>query len=373
MTGENLIASADLVLRGGVCLLLLLLAAMMVRDHGRAPAARLGAFFALGAAAYALCSSASFHAQMGVWAVPIMALATGNNLIFWLFARSLFDDDFHPRAWQAGLWLAIVALGLVEALTLQPSHPMLSALAQLTLTLTALAFAILATAQTLNSWPADLVEPRRRLRLFIVAASSAYIVLNTLANLLGLGRGAPHAASLLQAIGLAVIAGGAAWSLLQVAGGAALFPQPAETAPDEAPQPEPADPALVALIDRAMGYDRVYRQDGLTIGALAQRLGLPEYRLRRLINQGLGERNFNAFLNRYRIADACAALADPDQAEVPVLTIALDAGFSSLGPFNRAFKAETGLTPSEYRRAALAEAGVGTVISISAGRISNSA
>ena len=58
-------------------------------------------------------------------------------------------------------------------------------------------------------------------------------------------------------------------------------------------------------------------------------------------------------MNHYRIAEAKAALADPDQADVPVLTIALDAGFSSLGPFNRAFKAETGLTPSEYRRLAL--------------------
>jgi AraC-like DNA-binding protein len=36
---------------------------------------------------------------------------------------------------------------------------------------------------------------------------------------------------------------------------------------------------------------------------------------------------------------------------VPILTIALDAGFGSIGPFNRAFKAHTGLTPSEYRRA----------------------
>jgi AraC-like DNA-binding protein len=35
---------------------------------------------------------------------------------------------------------------------------------------------------------------------------------------------------------------------------------------------------------------------------------------------------------------------------VPILTIALDAGFNSLGPFNRAFKAETGMTPSEFRR-----------------------
>ena len=37
---------------------------------------------------------------------------------------------------------------------------------------------------------------------------------------------------------------------------------------------------------------------------------------------------------------------------IPVLTIALDSGFQSLGPFNRAFKADTGMTPTEYRKAA---------------------
>jgi AraC-like DNA-binding protein len=42
------------------------------------------------------------------------------------------------------------------------------------------------------------------------------------------------------------------------------------------------------------------------------------------------------------------------QRDVPVLTIALDAGFQSIGPFNRAFKADTGLTPTEFRRDALA-------------------
>jgi len=72
--------------------------------------------------------------------------------------------------------------------------------------------------------------------------------------------------------------------------------------------------------------------------------------LRRLINQRLGYRNFNVFLNEHRIAEAKAALADPRQAEVPVITIAMDAGFQSLGPFNRAFKATTGVTPSEYRK-----------------------
>ncbi|WP_144007038.1 helix-turn-helix domain-containing protein, partial [Pelomonas sp. KK5] len=108
-----------------------------------------------------------------------------------------------------------------------------------------------------------------------------------------------------------------------------------------------------AALRTLMTVDHVHREPGLTIAALAARMGLPEHRLRRLINQGLGQRNFNAFLNGYRLADARRWLADPAQADAPILTIAMDAGFQSLGPFNRAFKAETGMTPSEYRRQAL--------------------
>jgi AraC-like DNA-binding protein len=111
----------------------------------------------------------------------------------------------------------------------------------------------------------------------------------------------------------------------------------------------PGDAQLIRSLQELMTTDRVYRREGLTIGTLALKLGVPEYKTRRLINQSLGYRNFNAFLNKHRIDEAKTALADPAQAEVSVLTIALDAGFQSLGPFNRAFKAETGLTPTEYR------------------------
>ena len=107
-----------------------------------------------------------------------------------------------------------------------------------------------------------------------------------------------------------------------------------------------------------MRIDRAYRQEGLTIGKLAERLGTPEYRLRRLINAGLGQRNFNVYLNSSRIAEAKAALADRGQDAVPILTIVLDAGFNSLGPFNRAFRAETGRTPTDFRRVS-ADSGIG--------------
>jgi AraC-like DNA-binding protein len=114
-------------------------------------------------------------------------------------------------------------------------------------------------------------------------------------------------------------------------------------------------PVLLRRLDRLMTVERIYRQEGLTIAMLAARLDLPEHRLRQVINEGLGHRNFNVFLNRYRIDEAKAALSDLSQRDVPVLTIAMDAGFQSIGPFNRAFKADTGLTPTEFRRDALAE------------------
>jgi AraC-like DNA-binding protein len=89
-----------------------------------------------------------------------------------------------------------------------------------------------------------------------------------------------------------------------------------------------ADQKLVDTLMRLMADERIYRHDNITIGTLAAKLGIPEYRLRRLINQRLGYRNFNVFLNNHRIEEVKAALADPSQAEVPVITIAMDAASS---------------------------------------------
>jgi len=49
-----------------------------------------------------------------------------------------------------------------------------------------------------------------------------------------------------------------------------------------------------------MQEDRTYRDEGLSVSSLALKLKLPEHRLRRLINQQLGHRNFNAFVNQWR-------------------------------------------------------------------------
>jgi AraC-like DNA-binding protein len=354
----DLVTALDLALRGGVCTLLLLIAAQLIRSHGAATAARLGALFALGAAAHTVVSTAGFRPQLGLWAPILVALANGANLVFWLFARALFDDGFRLKPWHAAAGLALMAVSLVECTILAPRGSPLAAPVDAALTLSALGLAILAAAQTVASWRDDLIEQRRRLRVFIVGGSALYMAATAVSNLAsGVHRPDSALASLASALGLAAIAGAVAWSMLRVGDTGQVFddaPAAARPAPASGPADlglTPADQALVAALEQAMTVDRLYRRESLTIGALAEIQGLPEYRLRRLINQGLGHRNFNSFLNRYRLDDTLRALADPGQAGVPILTIALDAGFNSLGPFNRAFKAATGLTPSEYRRA----------------------
>ena len=358
MTASGDVFALDIALRGASAVLLLLLAGLLARDHGRSWAARLGALFALGVAAFAAASADGFRPGGSWWQAALAAVSASNNLVFWLFARALFDDDFKPRLWQTAPWAAIAAATFACALWLRPAHSPLVSPIDTGLALSALAFAGLAVLQTFASWRADLIAPRRRLRVLVVGVTAGYVAIIALANLSGVRDQAPEAASLAEAIGLLIITAYVAWSFLGVAGGEALF---AMSEPQKAPAPKPeldlADRKVLAAIERAMTVDRAYRQDGLTIGALAAMNKIPEHRLRRLINQGLGRRNFNQFLNRYRIADARAGLADPGQAEVPILTIALDAGFSSLGPFNRTFKLETGLTPSAFRKAALAQSG----------------
>ena len=205
------------------------------------------------------------------------------------------------------------------------------------------------------------------MRLAVLIGTSAYIAIIAFLNLSPpQPELASHAsmASVARAFGLCALVSLAAWNLLQAAGApegaktlsaaAGIFGEAPATL-SEAEHKPVIKPALLRRLERLMAVDRAYRREGLTIGSLSAELGVPEYRLRQLINEGLGHRNFNAFLNRYRIEEAKAALADPEQREVPVLTIAMDAGFQSLGPFNRAFKAATDLTPTEFRRFAMAK------------------
>lgn len=122
------------------------------------------------------------------------------------------------------------------------------------------------------------------------------------------------------------------------------FPMPAVASVDTAPERDWATLGQEwAANTRA---ERWHTDSELSLALLARRLGTNTGYLSRALNEGLGV-NFSTFVNRLRcesVAEALRAGRGDD-----LLDLALEAGFSSKASFNRAFRAEYGCTPSEYR------------------------
>lgn len=191
----------------------------------------------------------------------------------------------------------------------------------------------------------DLMEQRRRFRRGFVAAMTVLGVTISVIEL-GLVADPPEWVFLAQIMSINMLAAAfIAWAFTLKSD---LWPpRRAVTANVNVPRFD----AVLGRLKTAMAAG-AWQEEGLTIGALAEQIDVPEHRLRAAINQGMGYRNFSSFINRHRIDAAQTALKDPEQSEKTILQIAYESGFGSLGPFNRAFRAQTGTNPRDFRRAA---------------------
>lgn len=106
---------------------------------------------------------------------------------------------------------------------------------------------------------------------------------------------------------------------------------------------------LSKALSREMIENHAYLESQLRIPQLAKRLGVTQHMLREHINHELGFRNFSDFVNFYRIEAVKRACEEDENRHKSILEIALDHGFNSLTPFNKAFKSQVGVTPSEFR------------------------
>ena len=344
-----MITQIDIVVRlvtcGATLLVLVLLLTGEVRRGLKLPLAGL----LVGSIGYLLNSSSLI--VYGTPAQPWTDLASIFTPYFtWLFALRLFERE-PPRAVVWGAAVVLFGSWVYGHFLAPGTSPSFYVIHVLGLALVADLFRI-----ALAGRADDLVEQRRTFRLWLpllVAAQAGGILAYEL--LTGRGSGA-HDPRIQLVNALLILA------LTLFAGKALLRTEPellvrsAESAlPDEpALTLSPSEAVLRDKLDAAMA-DRFYRTPGLTIAGLADHLGTPEHRLRALINQRLGYRNFSAFLNRYRIGEAREILADRARVDLPVLTIAMDLGYNSLPTFNRAFRSETGQTPTDFRRAAIGQ------------------
>ncbi|NLR73804.1 helix-turn-helix domain-containing protein [Leeia aquatica] len=335
-----MIAPWLLLLRGTIIGLLLFLSMHLARQ---ALSGKLAALLMIGTTSWLLHNTPQLIPDDTPWQWGLAALSGGNAVVLWLVSCSWFMDSFRLRAHHILLWSLLVLMGGLRChLAGDPDFHFLLGLHDGA----NLLFAGLALVPVIQGWSGDLLTMRRQLRVQLAITASLYAVLRTLAQFW------PALATLtefalLDTLVLLLLCLYAACRLTR------LLPllQPATAPPS--PPPTPTDAAEKQLLQRlldSMLREVWHRQDNLTMGRMAVGLGIPEYRLRQLINQQLGFRNFNQFINHYRIESAKQLLVDPAWQNRSIVDIAFEAGFQSLGPFNRAFKAATQLTPQAYRQ-----------------------
>src|SRR3984893_1168965 len=154
-----LLPTVDIALRAGTVALLLVLAASLFRGFGTVLAGRLAAAFAWGSAAHAVSYSIGATSPVSILHTPLIALSTGNVVVFWLFTRALFDDSFVLRWWHGLTWAAIAAFSFVNCMWIAPAgHARASIIA---LNLLALGFIALALWADGASSSAELGEGPR--------------------------------------------------------------------------------------------------------------------------------------------------------------------------------------------------------------------
>ena len=296
-----------------------------------------------------ICESDTLSQALGGFQpLNMPSLAVGG--MFWLFVMTVFDDrPVSPWSWApaAVLFFSGPVWGLLPPAGqdgLWVARNLFSG-----------ALAVHAGVVIVRGWTGDLMETRRRLRALALGASALFAIMNVaIAFAFRLYRdeawlqwtvGHVYGVGIFAALMLAIA--GMFLQARQVVFGAPRRPGQGADARAEA-----AERLMLGKLNELMAAGG-WRQEGLTIGEVARQLGEPEHRVRRLINQRLGHRNFADFVNGYRIEAAKQRLADPQEARTTVAAIAFDLGYGSLGPFNRAFREATGATPTEWRRQAL--------------------
>ena len=260
----------------------------------------------------------------------------------WLVVRSLFRAPSPTvQWWPLAVVAAMVALGVITR-QVDPTLGILRMAANAE-QLASSSLLLLAAIEPLRGID-KVAAPERRFRLIFTGAYSAMVAVAVLWV-----NGAPASGdsdvpgmaikvvcALIAMIGLGVA--------LRYRAHHPIAAIPAKRAPSRAD-----DADLGERILHVLRQGRFADPD-LRVADIASDLGEPAYRVSQCITGTLAFRNFNQLTNAFRLDEAKRRLADPDLRHLPILTIAFDCGFASIGPFNRLFKAEVGMTPKQFRQ-----------------------
>jgi AraC-like DNA-binding protein len=340
-----------LILTGMALGAILLVVCKLMFDYRQVLTAKLLSLLLLSAACYIIKPLVDdifyFRLMFGVVSMASPAL-------FWMFASTLFQMTESNQKLHLGHYLAVsvcIVLGVYQCF--QPVAELDGSIIHVVSLVVTGTITILGLVDVFRNWQSDLVECRRFLRLSLSVTTGAFLLF-IVVNEFIYGHGEfPAFLNYTNIIVICIFAMSFGYIIL-VSNSNILMESIDELTPElvkeEIPKPSLADSQWLDKLTKAMEEQFYYRQVNLTIKSLSEYLIIPEHQLRRLINQHLGYRNFNDYLNRYRVRDAAQRLSDPKLVRIPILTIAIESGYASLTTFNKAFKTLKTMTPSEFRK-----------------------
>ena len=345
----NLIELFEVSTRGGAAALCLTLIIQILAPKPVRAAAIFGSLFFAGAGIYCIVALPAMAELLGGYVVPIKLLGVMSPAFFWLFIQALHNDAFKFKWWMA-IPPAIIATTYLICLPLPELKPA-SKIVQVSMVAILMAHSIYVVRCCIED---DLVASRRQfsrtMGLLVPLMAAAIMGIEILE---ALETQHPIARIIVASLALAV---GVTLTTSVSAIRKTLLPVPPQN------RTHILDEGLSAAdrIDlgrlRDLMEEGAYLNAGLSIGELAGQMNVPEHRLRKLINSGLGYRNFAAFLNDHRIDEAKRRLGRPTFAREQITSLAFDLGYASLAPFNRAFRERTGKSPTEFREDTLNKA-----------------
>lgn len=332
--------------RGGAAALCLTLIIQILAPRPVRAAAIFGSLFFAGAGIYCIVALPVMVELLGGYVVPIKLLGVMSPAFFWLFIQALHNDSFEFKWWMAipAVIIAATYLICVPVPALKPA----SKIIQVGMVAILMAHSIYVVRCCIAD---DLVASRRyfsqRMALLVPLMAAAIMgieILEALETQHPLAR--IVVGSLALALGVTLTT-----SISSIR--KTLLPVPPHNRTNISDETLSAADRIDLGRLRDLMEEGAFLNPGLSIGELAGQMNVPEHRLRKLINSGLGYRNFAAFLNDHRIDEAKRRLGRPTFAREQITSLAFDLGYASLAPFNRAFRERTGKSPTEFREDSL--------------------
>ena len=278
----------------------------------------------------------------GVWWIITLSFVKMIVLFAWWLVQCSFSDRFRFDAFRlgvGGLWLGVVIYSTWRWRT------GLEGPLDYTSSVLLVAFMLHLVWFLINGREDDLRIRRRAVRLWLPVAIIGLLLIDVGVDLtMGFDW---YPAGFLYAQNAAIFLFASALVITMTKVDANIL---ASRVPEKRVSCETAELSKSAqLIHGMMRGQKMFLKPDLRLSDIVARLPVSEGTTRKLIHTEFGCEHFRTFLNRYRIEHAIGLLRDPERDGDKLISIAFDSGFTPLASFQRAFKRETGKTPSTWR------------------------